>query len=88
MNRRLRAAMVFLLLGVTALPLAALPVRERAEAPWESVAAALWARIAPVLGLFEKSRSSADPNGAPVSAPEDAPQAYDGDSRAGMDPDG
>lgn len=88
MNRRLRAAAVFLLLLVSSLPLAAMPARERSEAPWESVAAALWTRIAPVLGLFEKSRAGADPNGAPAPAPADDPQAFEGDSRAGMDPDG
>ncbi len=88
MNRRLRAAAVFLLLLASSLPLAALPARERAEASWESVAAALWARIAPVLGLSEKSRASGDPNGAPAPAPADEPQAFEGDSRAGADPDG
>lgn len=88
MNRRLRAAAVFLLLTITALPLAALPVRERSEEPWQSAIAALWARIAPVLGLSEKSRAGADPDGAPTPAPEYDPQAFEGDSRSSADPDG
>ena len=88
MNRRLRAAAVFLFLLAAALPLAAMPAPERAESPWERAAAALWARIAPVLSVFEKSRSSADPNGAPAPAPEYDPQAFEGDSRSSADPDG
>jgi hypothetical protein len=92
MNRTRRAVAAFLLAMAVALPVAALPAAERAQ-PWGGVFAALWAHIAPVLGLAEKSRASADPNGvtvpvAPPPAEEDSNQQSDGDSRSGMDPDG
>ncbi|HKI05416.1 MAG TPA: hypothetical protein VKK31_25775 [Thermoanaerobaculia bacterium] len=78
-----RAVAVFLLALVLALPVAALPAHQRA-APRASVWTALWARLAPVFGFFEKSRASADPNG--LTPP--APPADDNDSRSSMDPNG
>jgi hypothetical protein len=91
MIRARRAVVVFLLTLTVALPVAALPASERAQ-PWPGLLANLWARLAPVLGLAEKSRPGADPNGltAPTPPVEDssAAPAQDGDSRAGADPDG
>jgi hypothetical protein len=91
MNHTRRAVAVFLLALAVALPAAALPAPERAQ-PWPGLLAAFWTRLAPVLGLAEKSRSSADPDGLtapapPPAAPDDS-QAQEGDSRAGADPNG
>lgn len=82
MSRKRRIAAVFLLALAAALPSAAMPDAGR-TASWEGLFDGLRARLAAVFEWTEKSRSSADPDGAPA-----APQAQDGDSRAGMDPNG
>jgi hypothetical protein len=89
MSRKRRAFAVFLLALAAALPSAAMPAQGR-TASWEGFLAGLRTRLATVFEWSGKSRSSADPNGAPAASGEDpaTPQAQDGDSRAGMDPDG
>ncbi len=82
MNRTRRAVAVFLLALALALPVAALPAPARAHS-WPDFFVALWARVAPVLGISEKSRSTADPDGVAVSAP-----PSEDDSRGSADPDG
>ncbi|HEX7183553.1 MAG TPA: hypothetical protein VF756_17090 [Thermoanaerobaculia bacterium] len=88
MSRTRRIAVLFLLALAIALPSLALPAPERAEG--KGLLAALWERLAPVLGLFERSRSSADPDGGSPTTGEtpSASSADDGDSRSGADPDG
>lgn len=78
-----RAVAVFLLALALALPVAALPSGQ-STASRASVWTALWVRLAPILGFFEKSRSSMDPDG--LTTP--APSAADNDSRSSMDPNG
>jgi hypothetical protein len=82
MNRTRRAVAVFLLALTVALPVAALPAPARAHS-WPGFFAALWARVAPVLGIAEKSRSSADPDGLTVPTP-----TNEDDSRSSADPNG
>jgi hypothetical protein len=83
-----RAVAVFLLALALALPVAALPAGQR-TAPRAGVLETLWARLAPVLapvlGLFEKSRAGADPDG--LTAPAPVPPVDD-DSRSSADPNG
>jgi hypothetical protein len=83
-HRTRRAAAAFLLALALALPVAALPAPARAQS-WPGFFAALWTRVAPVLGISERSRSTADPDGATVSAP--LPPA-ENDSRGSADPNG
>jgi hypothetical protein len=89
MSRTRRVVAVFLLALAVALPSAAMPAAGR-TASWEGLLAGLRARLAPVFEWTGKSRSSMDPDGAPAASGEDpaASQAQDGDSRAGMDPNG
>ncbi len=84
MHRTRRAAAVFLLALALAMPLAALPAPARAQS-WPGFFATLWARVGVVLGLSEKSRGGADPDGATVSIP---PPPCENDSRGSADPDG
>ncbi len=84
MNRTRRAVAVFLLALAVALPVAALPAPARAQS-WPGFFAALWARAGVVLGIAEKSRGSADPDGVAVPAP--LPPGED-ESRGGADPNG
>jgi hypothetical protein len=91
MIRTRRAVAVFLLALAVALPVAALPAPERAT-PRPSLLAVLWAHIAPVLGLSEKSRGGADPDGLTAPAPPAGDSATspadNGDSRSTADPNG
>jgi hypothetical protein len=92
MNRTRRAVTVFLLVLAVALPATALPAPERTHSWGQGVLTALWARLAPVLGISAASRASADPNGGGTSSaqPGENPAAptSDADSRAGADPNG
>lgn len=82
MNRARRAVAVFLLALAVALPVAALPAPARAHS-WPGFFAALWARVAPVLGISEKSQGGADPDGVTVTIP-----TNENDTRGGADPNG
>ena len=93
MNRTRRSVAVFLLTLAVALPAAALPVPARTVS-WESLLALLSQRLAPVFSVFEKSRSSADPDGndgtatPPTGENPAAEPPSDGDSRSSADPNG
>lgn len=76
MNRCHRVFAVFLLTLTLALPVAARPAPIQT---WDTLFAALWARLGPVLGVSEKSRAGADPNGATPPSRK---------SRSSADPDG
>lgn len=88
MSRTRRAVALLLLALAVALPAAALPIPR--QEPLQGLLAGLWERLAPVLGLFEESRPSADPDGGATPAAEapTASQTNDGDSRPSADPNG
>ncbi|HEX7183825.1 MAG TPA: hypothetical protein VF756_18495 [Thermoanaerobaculia bacterium] len=88
MSRTRRAVALLLLALAVALPAAALPAPR--QEPLQALLETLRAHLAPVLALFQESRSTADPDGGTSTATEDptASQTDDGDSRAGADPNG
>jgi hypothetical protein len=87
MQRTRRAVAVFLLSLTLALPVAALPGGERAQESGPDLFAAIWARLAPIFGVWEKSGSMADPNGLTSTSPETS-QLEEGDSQSSADPNG
>lgn len=89
MNRVRRAVPVFLLTLAVAIPAAAVPNPGRVASK-EGVLTTLWARLTAVVGVFDRSRPGADPDGTPITppAPTTNSQLEEGDSRAGADPNG
>lgn len=87
MQRKRRAVAVFLLSLTLALPVAALPGWERAQESGPNLFAAFWARLAPIFRVWEKSASSADPDGLTSTSPETS-QVEEGDSGSMADPNG
>lgn len=89
MNRVRRAASVFLLTLTVALPATALPGPGRIASK-EGVLATLLSRLSAIVGIFDRGRAGADPDGTITTppAPPANSQLEEGDSRPGADPDG